>query len=160
MVAFLKCIEENCRKVIPVMSKAYVCPPCGGLMDVVYDFQLEDPERVKHLFRQRRLSNHFLDLSGVWRYRELLPFCGDYSKVVSMQEGNTPIYSAPHCAEYVGLKQLHLKHQGLNPTGSFKDNGMTAGVTPGQAPEIQNGGLRQARETPRPPWPPTRLAPA
>ena len=129
MVASLKCIEENCRDIVSPMSKAYVCPTCGGLQDVVYDFQIDDPEEIKHLFLQRRLSNHLLDLSGVWRYRELLPFCEDFSKVVSMQEGNTPIYEAPRCAEYVGLKQLHLKHQGLNPTGSFKDNGMTAGVT-------------------------------
>ena len=64
-------------------------------MDVIYDFQFEDPDEVKHLFLQRRLSNHFLDLSGVWRYRELLPFCTDFSKVVSMQEGNTPIYDGP-----------------------------------------------------------------
>jgi threonine synthase len=129
MAAFLKCIEEDCRKVVSAMSKEYVCPTCGGLLDVVYDFQVDDPEKVKHLFLQRRLSNHLLDLSGVWRYRELLPFCTDFSRVVSMQEGNTPIYEAPRCAEYVGLKRLHLKHQGLNPTGSFKDNGMTAGVT-------------------------------
>src|SRR5207247_4895308 len=57
------------------------------------------------------------------------PDLPDPAKVVSMQEGNTPIYEAPRCAEYAGLKRLYLKHQGLNPTGSFKDNGMTAGVT-------------------------------
>jgi threonine synthase len=99
------------------------------LLDVVYEFQVQDPEALKREFRQRRLSDDPLDLSGVWRYRELLPFCDDLSKVVTMQEGRTPIYAAPRCAEYTGLKTVWLKHQGLNPTGSFKDNGMTAGVT-------------------------------
>lgn len=129
MAAYLKCIEDNCQTTMAVSSKAYVCPSCGGLLDVVYDFQIKDPEEVKYIFLQRRLSNHPLDISGVWRYRELLPFCHDFSKIVSIQEGNTPIYNAPRCAKYVGLKKLYLKHQGLNPTGSFKDNGMTAGVT-------------------------------
>ncbi len=131
MTAYLKCIEENCQRTLPTNSKSYVCPQCGGLLDVLYDFQIGDPEKSKDLFHQRRLSNDPLDLSGVWRYRELIPFCTDFSKVVSMQEGNTPIYDAPRCAEFAGLKKLYLKHQGLNPTGSFKDNGMTAGVTQG-----------------------------
>ena len=129
MNVHLKCIEANCQKALPPNSKSYVCPQCGGLLDVLYDFQLGDPEEIKRAFQQRRLSNDPLDLSGVWRYRELIPFCPDPAKVVSMQEGNTPIYEAPRCAEYAGLKRLYLKHQGLNPTGSFKDNGMTAGVT-------------------------------
>jgi threonine synthase len=129
MSAYLQCIEENCQKKIASNSKAYVCPDCHGLLDVTYDFYVDAPEKLKHTFQQRRLSNDPLDLSGVWRYRELLPFCPDLSKVVTIQEGNTPIYEAPRCAEYAGLKKLYLKHQGLNPTGSFKDNGMTAGVT-------------------------------
>jgi threonine synthase len=129
MRAYLQCIEENCQKQISSSSKAYVCPNCHGLLDVTYDFQIDEPEKLKHAFQQRRLSNDPLDLSGVWRYRELLPFCQDPSNVVTMQEGNTPIYEAPRCAEYAGLKKLYLKHQGMNPTGSFKDNGMTAGVT-------------------------------
>jgi threonine synthase len=129
MSAYLQCIEQSCQKQLPSQSKAYVCPDCHGLLDVTYDFQIDDPEKLKHTFQQRRLSNDLLDLSGVWRYRELLPFCPDPSKVVTMQEGNTPIFEAPRCAEYAGLKKLYLKHQGMNPTGSFKDNGMTAGVT-------------------------------
>lgn len=129
MSAYLKCIEENCQKTLPARSKTYICPQCGGLLDVSYDFQLGDPEQIKQIFRQRRFSYDPLDLSGVWRFRELIPFCPDLSKVVSMQEGNTPIYDAPRCAAFTGLKKLYLKHQGLNPTGSFKDNGMTAGIT-------------------------------
>ena len=68
------------------------------------------------------------DISGVWRYRELLPF-DDAAPFVTLFEGNTPLYDAPRCAEYCGLVGLRLKHQGCNPTGSFKDTGMTAAVT-------------------------------
>ncbi|MFN8009200.1 MAG: threonine synthase, partial [Terriglobia bacterium] len=134
--AYLQCIEENCRHILPVGSKAYVCPKCKGLLDVNYEFHVPDPEDLKRSFLQRRLSNAPLDLSGVWRYRELIPFCDDLTHVVTMQEGNTPIYTAPRCAEYTGLKNLYLKHQGLNPTGSFKDNGMTTGIT--QARQVKS----------------------
>ncbi|MEW5979171.1 MAG: threonine synthase [Acidobacteriota bacterium] len=129
MSAHLVCIEQSCQHRSPGASKIYVCPACGGLLDVTYDFQIADPVQLKETFQHRRLSNDPVDLSGVWRYRELLPFCSNLSAVVTMQEGNTPIYDAPRCAEYAGLERLLLKHQGLNPTGSFKDNGMTAGVT-------------------------------
>jgi len=64
----------------------------------------------------------------VWRYREFLPFLADYSRVVTLREGNTPLLNAPRAAQYGGLDRLVFKHQGFNPTGSFKDNGMTCGV--------------------------------
>jgi threonine synthase len=64
----------------------------------------------------------------VWRYRELLPFADD-APIVSLAEGNTPIYDAPVAAAYCGLQALTLKHLGCNPTGSFKDTGMTVAIT-------------------------------
>jgi threonine synthase len=73
-------------------------------------------------------SRDLRDISGVWRYRELLPF-EDSAPFVTLFEGNTPLYDAWRCAEYCGLLGLRLKHQGCNPTGSFKDTGMTAAVT-------------------------------
>ncbi|MEO8662015.1 MAG: threonine synthase [Bryobacteraceae bacterium] len=69
-----------------------------------------------------------MDLSGVWRFRELFPFLTDYSAVVTLREGCTPLLDAPLAAHYAGLDGLRFKHQGYNPTGSFKDNGMTCGV--------------------------------
>ena len=84
-------------------------------------------------FLARKTSQSELDRSGVWRFRELLPFINDLSKVVTLGEGNTPLYEAPRSAEYAGLNQIQFKHQGLNPTGSFKDNGMTTGVTQASA---------------------------
>ncbi len=83
----------------------------------------------KKLWRTRRTSNEPLEQSGVWRYRELLPFDGHHHQVVSLREGNTPLLDAPRAARYGGLDHLTFKHQGFNPTGSFKDNGMTCGVT-------------------------------
>src|SRR6202043_3110346 len=89
---------------------------------------LGDPQHLKKLFRERRTSNTPLDQSGVWRYRELFPFLDDLRHVVTLREGNTPLLDGPIAARYGGLDALVFKHQGFNPTGSFKDNGMTCGA--------------------------------
>ena len=99
------------------------------MLDVDYEFTLPASDALKQTFKQRRTNDSALDRSGVWRFRELLPFVDDLSRVVTLAEGNTPIYQAPRSAQYAGLDQLRFKHQGMNPTGSFKDNGMTTGVT-------------------------------
>lgn len=99
-------------------------------MDVWYAFSSRSSaDKHKQEFRVRKTSQDTIDRSGVWRFRELLPFVSDHSKVVTLSEGNTPIYEAPRSAEYARLDALRFKHQGMNPTGSFKDNGMTTGVT-------------------------------
>jgi threonine synthase len=74
------------------------------------------------------MSNAPLCQSGVWRYRELFPFIDDDRHIVTLREGNTPLLEGPRAAEYGGLARIAFKHQGFNPTGSFKDNGMTGGV--------------------------------
>ena len=83
----------------------------------------------RRTFRERRTSNAPLDQSGVWRYRELFPFLDDYRHVVTLREGNTPLLDGPIAAKYGGLDRITFKHQGFNPTGSFKDNGMTCGAS-------------------------------
>ncbi|MFN8498926.1 MAG: threonine synthase [Anaerolineae bacterium] len=126
--AVLQCI--SCGNRIPSNSGAiYACPACGDILDVVYDFTGLDPDAARHEFRQRRLSDAPIDISGVWRYRELIPFYDDERQIVTYPEGNTAIVDAPRSARYAGLSRLSFKHQGFNPTGSFKDNGMTTGVT-------------------------------
>ena len=77
---------------------------------------------------QRRVSPKSVDQSGVWRFRELLPEASE-AEIVTMVEGNTQIWDAPRCAEYAGMNRLSFKHLGMNPTGSFKDLGMTTGIT-------------------------------
>jgi threonine synthase len=70
-----------------------------------------------------------VDQSGVWRFRDLLPIVDDLEKVVTLREGNTPFYDLPRCAKAAGIDWLLAKHQGMNPTGSFKDTGMTAALS-------------------------------
>ncbi len=128
--AHLLCIEPTCEKRYGIDERIYTCSRCGDLLDVRYTFDLTTTSaQAKKTFIDRRTINSDLEHSGVWRFRELLPFISDFSNVVTLSEGNTPIYRAPRSAEYAGLTELRLKHQGLNPTGSFKDNGMTTGVT-------------------------------
>lgn len=128
--ANLRCIEINCERHYSIDSRIYTCTRCGGLLDIHYDFNVSgNTTEMKSLFRERRADNNELNRSGVWRFRELLPFVNDQSRVVTLNEGNTPIYRAPRSASYAGLDELWFKHQGMNPTGSFKDNGMTTGVT-------------------------------
>ena len=68
--------------------------------------------------------------SGVWRFRELLPFAPP-EQVVTIGEGQTLLQPADAVGQYVGLKpgRLFLQYEGMNPSGSFKDNGMTAAFT-------------------------------
>src|SRR4051794_32651240 len=81
------------------------------------------------MWRERRCDNSAIEQSGVWRYRELISFLDDTRHVVTLREGNTPLLPGPRAAEYGGLDRLVFKHQGFNPTGSFKDNGMTCGAS-------------------------------
>ena len=128
--AFLRCIEPDCSSRYPAGERSYSCPACGGLLDLAYDFDLpSSPEAIKAVFKARKLQSEPAYLSGVWRFHELLPFLPDLSRVVTLFEGNTPIYEGPLSSEYCGLPSLRFKHQGMNPSGSFKDNGMTTGVT-------------------------------
>src|SRR3954447_9468720 len=127
MPAQLACFEEACRARFPITEVLYNCPRCGGLIETVYDWPQSTSE-WKRTWRERRMSNAPIDQSGVWRYREFIPFLDDYNAVVTLREGNTPLLSGPKAAEYAGLDAITFKHQGFNPTGSFKDNGMTCGA--------------------------------
>ena len=126
---FQRCITPECRAEFNIDERLYVCSRCGGLLDVEHDDPIPiDPTSLRELWRQRLISLEGRDRSGVWRFREFLPFADD-AAVVSLGEGNTPLYDAPRSADFCRLPQLKLKHQGNNPTGSFKDTGMTTAVT-------------------------------
>ncbi len=79
--------------------------------------------------RSARTPTPPADQSGVWRFRELFPILKDMTRPVTLREGNTPLYELPRCAKVAGLGVLLAKHQGMNPTGSFKDTGMTAALS-------------------------------
>ncbi len=132
MASELVCFEPSCRARYPVTAAIYACPTCGGLLEARLDLANVDAAALKRVWRERRMCNSVLDQSGVWRYRELLPFEEHATRAVSLREGNTPLLDAPLAAQYGGLARLAFKHQGFNPTGSFKDNGMTCGVTQAQ----------------------------
>ena len=122
------CIEPDCQTEYGIDERLYVCSRCGGLLDVVLRDTVADADSLRELWRARKSSLDVRDRSGVWRFREFLPFAEDV-EVVSLGEGNTPLYEAPRSADYCRLSHLKLKHQGCNPTGSFKDTGMTVAVT-------------------------------
>ncbi len=129
MPAELACFEERCRARFAITEVLYNCPHCGGLLEAVYGKPAQSAEELKRLWRARRTSNEPLDQSGVWRYREFIPFLEDVSQAVTLREGCTPLLPGRRAAEYGGLDALVFKHQGFNPTGSFKDNGMTCGAS-------------------------------
>ena len=91
MPAELACFEERCRARFPITEVLYNCPHCGGLLEAVYGKPAQSADELKSLWRERRMSNAPLDQSGVWRYREFIPFLDDLSHVVTLREGNTPL---------------------------------------------------------------------
>lgn len=112
------------------------CTVCGELFEVEFPgwSQRKGPDRpnsgaLKWLWRERRSSSEALDQSGVWRFRELLPIMDNFGNAVTLREGNTPLYHLPRAARALGIDQLFAKHQGMNPTGSFKDTGMTSALS-------------------------------
>jgi threonine synthase len=112
------------------------CAECGDLFEVEYagwgqrqGHDRPNPGALKWLWRERRCSSEALDQSGVWRFRELLPILDNFGNAVSLHEGNTPLYKLKRAASALGIDQLFAKHQGMNPTGSFKDTGMTAALS-------------------------------
>lgn len=124
-----RCINSDCRSEFDLDARIYVCSRCGDLLDIEKtESQPLDAGNLRALWRERLKSGEARDHSGVWRFREILPF-DNGTAVISLAEGNTPLYDAPRSADYCGLDALRLKHQGNNPTGSFKDTGMTVAVT-------------------------------
>src|SRR5437588_7852778 len=130
----LRCI--NCGSIRERADQDFRCPTCGDLFEVFYPGwqtarssqaagrRAEDP---RHLWRDRKTSQAPADLSGVWRFRELLPTLK--SEPITLREGNTPLYDLPRCAQAAGMQSLQAKHQGMNPTASFKDTGMTTAAS-------------------------------
>jgi threonine synthase len=124
-----RCIEPQCSAIFDLNDRIYVCSVCGGLLDIDRDkTPVVAADELRKQWRARSSSFEPTDRSGVWRFRELLPLT-DKREVVTLEEGNTPLYDARRCAQYCQLDSLQLKHQGMNPTGSFKDTGMTVAMT-------------------------------
>jgi threonine synthase len=111
----LRCID--CGTVFESDPPGYSCSSCGGLLEVL---RQESSLRRGELFGKGG--------EGIWRFRALLPFGPDV-RPVSLIEGGTPLIKTRHLAEETGSSNLFVKNEGQNPTGSFKDRGMTVSVT-------------------------------
>jgi threonine synthase len=131
-ISELRCI--SCGRVASEAKQDFRCAFCGDLLEIVYPGWKTDQglrpsglnaASLKALWRTRRKSFVPIDQSGVWRFRELLPPFPDQHRIITLREGNTPLYELPSCAHIARVEHLLAKHQGMNPTGSFKDTGMT-----------------------------------
>jgi len=126
--AYQKCINPDCGAEFDCGQSFFKCPACGELLDAVYNWdKIEVPDKLTDFAKRWATRNNRLDFSGVWRFRELLNFCEDKYKV-TIGEGQTILQQNDGVAKYVDVKpgRLYLQYEGLNPSGSFKDNGMTA----------------------------------
>jgi threonine synthase len=130
-LVFQRCINPDCAATSSVDDTRFACPRCGGLMDVICDRdRLPAPRSLRDFEAKWSQRTDALAFSGVWRFRELLPFA-PLEKILTIGEGQTILQRADIVANYVGLNpgRLFLQYEGMNPSGSFKDNGMTAAFT-------------------------------
>lgn len=117
-MAYQKCI--NCGKKYDIDKIIYFCKKCGNILEIKYYYDKITEQMSKSNWQSVPLS--------VWRYRDFMPV-KDFSKIVSLQEGGTGFHQSKQLSKILGVRQLFIKNEGENPTGSFKDRGMTVGVT-------------------------------
>jgi threonine synthase len=118
MMAYQKCI--NCGSEYGIDEIVYFCRKCGDLLEIKYEPNALAQALSKSDWRKAPLS--------VWRYRDFMPISYQ-SKIISLNEGGTGLHLCQRLAKQLGIRQLYVKNEGENPTGSFKDRGMTVGVT-------------------------------
>ncbi len=128
---YLQCIAPECAAKYDVQAVRVSCDQCGQLLDVRYDWdRLQPPKSLKELERLWSERRDRLAFSGVWRFYNLFPFAPRDS-VVTLGEGQTLLQQADEVGQFVDLRPggLYLQYEGMNPSGSFKDNGMSAAFT-------------------------------
>lgn len=106
----------DCHTPYPSRGTGFRCEKCGGLLEVSFNLSI----KPKIPWHNRPLS--------VWKYREILPVNSDRA-ITSLGEGGTGLYHCRRLGKRVGLKNLYVKNEGENPTGSFKDRGMTLAIS-------------------------------
>ena len=122
-----QCAECGVR--LDELDSRTACPDCGGLLDVLFHTPAGRATSLRNAFTSRvRIAGAPHEISGVWRYAELI-MTVPASAMVSFPEGNTPLVDNERVSAWAGCQRLQLKHEGMNPTGSFKDRGMSVGVT-------------------------------
>jgi threonine synthase len=129
-VSQLRCI--GCGST--ALPDRFRCEHCRDLLEIIFPGWEEGgpagltAQSLKNLWSDRRQALEPADQSGVWRFREVLPDIPS-QQIITIREGNTPLYELPSCAKSAGIDHLFAKHQGMNPTGSFKDTGMTVAAS-------------------------------
>ena len=121
MYSYLDHLECTvCGEIHPHEQPIRTCPSCGKVLFARYDL----PKLKREVDRSR-----FESRSGsMWKFSELLPVA-DPDKVLSLGEGDTPLFQAPRLGAKLGLSNLYIKDEGLNPTGTFKARGLSAAVS-------------------------------
>jgi threonine synthase len=130
-LAYQRCISPACGATYAIDEIRVGCHRCGSLLDVCYDWDGLPLMGSLSAFEQK--WSHRYDpqsFSGVWRFHELLPFA-PLGQCVTIGEGQTLLHASEGVARYVGMQpgRLYLQYEGMNPSGSFKDNGMSAAFT-------------------------------
>lgn len=120
---------DQCGSRSNELDAATHCTTCGGLLSLHHHAPPLTGKALRDCFDQRAaLRGPAASLSGVWRFREMvLPSGAEVA--VSQPEGNTPLLHRGALSDWCGVDDLLIKHEGHNPTGSFKDRGMTVAVT-------------------------------
>jgi threonine synthase len=134
--AYQQCINPACNATYAVDQIVVTCERCDSLLDVRYDWSRLPVPKSLNFFEHRWSTKGIwaegrLDFSGVWRFRELMPFYRNEDQIVTIGEGRTVLQEADLLGRRLGMRagQLFLQYEGLNPSGSFKDNGMAAAFT-------------------------------
>jgi threonine synthase len=128
---YQQCIMPDCAATFSIDQTLVACPKCGNLLDVLYDWdRVRAPATLASLEEKWAHRADPLCASGVWRFHELLPFASP-EQCVTVGEGQTLLHCSDSVGNYVGVKpgRLFLQYEGMNPSGSFKDNGMAAAFT-------------------------------
>ena len=124
----LHCIGAACGATFDLHTPLMACPKCGELLEVRGRCTADGCGGAEDAVVGAAALVCEVDASGVWRFREALPqYAAEH--VVTLREGNVPMVRAQRAAEFAGVTHLHFKHLGWNPTGCFKDLGMTTGMT-------------------------------
>ncbi|MBM84225.1 MAG: threonine synthase [Planctomycetaceae bacterium] len=129
--AYQLCMSPQCAATFGIDEILTTCPECGNLLDLSYNWdQVAVPSSLRDFEARWSTRTNPLDFSGVWRFRELIPFAPE-DKIVTIGEGQTILQQSDRVGQFVDVNSgnLHLQYEGLNPSGSFKDNGMTGAST-------------------------------
>jgi threonine synthase len=121
----------QCGREAPFSERGLYRCGCGGLFDVLHDYSRTDAEQLKRLFDARLAERNTPLSGGVWRYKELIHPELPVDRIITKYEGNTGLYESESLRKAAGVRRLWMKAQSENPSGSFKDNGMTVAVSHG-----------------------------